>query len=78
MKDEAANWEDIAIELDFTVGEVDQIKKDNPGGCKACLRVLLSNWLKRVDPKPSWSALAEAVEEGTTNQELAGKIRKKI
>ena len=27
-----------------------------------CLREMLSEWLKQIDPPPTWTALAEAVE----------------
>ena len=48
----ADEWEDIGIQLDFEDGVLYQIKSDNPGDSKRCLRDMLRIWLKRMDPPP--------------------------
>ena len=53
-----------------------QIKLDNPGDSKACLCEMLRIWLKRVNPPPSWSAIAEALES-LGNEDIASQIRAK-
>ena len=58
----ANDWEDIGIQLDIEEGQLKQIKSDNAGECKKCLREMLRIWLSRVDPPPSWSDIAEALE----------------
>ena len=58
----AGEWEDIGIELDIEEGQLRQIKSDNAGECKACLREMLRAWLSRVAPPPSWSAMADALD----------------
>ena len=58
----ANEWEDIGIQLDIEEGILKQIRTDNAGECRACLREMLRIWLSRVDPPPTWSAIAEAVE----------------
>ena len=75
LKNVAAFWEDLGIELDVNDGELKCIKTDNHGNCKSCLRELLRTWLNRVDPEPTWEAIAKAVENGTPDQALASKIR---
>ena len=58
----ANQWEDIGIVLDIEDGELKQIKSDNAVDSRACLREMLRVWLSHVDPPPSWSTLAEALE----------------
>ena len=58
----ANEWEDIGIELDIEEGQLRQIKSDNAGDSKACLREMLRVWLSRVAPPPSWSAMADALD----------------
>ena len=63
LSDKAAEWEDIGLELDIDYGELKRIKADNRGDSKSCLRELFDKWLSRVDPEPSWKAIADAIEE---------------
>jgi hypothetical protein len=67
----AAKWEEVGISLRLEI-----IKKDNPSDCRACLRVVLKEWLKRVDPPPSWLAIIEAVKDCGYSL-LARKLRNK-
>ena len=55
----ADKWEDIGILLGIKDG---QLKAINAKDSTSCLREMLRIWLSRVDPPPSWSAIAEAVE----------------
>ena len=38
-------------------------KKENPTDVKACFREMLSEWLKMIDPLPSWEGLLEALKK---------------
>ena len=58
----ANEWEDIGIELDIEEGQLKQIKSDNAGDSKACLREMLRVWLSHVAPPPSWSTMADALD----------------
>ena len=40
---------------------LDRIKSDEEG-VHDCLQEMLSEWLKRIDPPPSWKDIADAVE----------------
>ena len=60
LREIANEWEDIGIELD--IGQLKQIKSDNAGDSKACLREMLRVWLSRLSPPPSWSAMADALD----------------
>ena len=70
------DWEYIGIQLDIDDGQLKQIKLDNPGDSKACLREMLRIWLKRVNPPPSWSEMVEALEiQGS--EDIASQVKTK-
>ena len=70
----ASEWEDIGIELDIEEGLLRQIKSDNAGECRACLREMLRAWQNRVAPPPSWSAIADALD-ALGHQDIATQLR---
>ena len=69
-------WKDIGIQLDIDEGQLDEIKSDTSSDSRACLREMLIVWLRRVDPPPSWSAIAEAIDF-LGDKELASHLRSK-
>ena len=70
----AHNWFNIGILLNLEYHYLKNIEY-NYKCCEDCLREMLSEWHKRVDPPPSWEELTGAVE--LTDQGIARKIRKK-
>ena len=58
----ASRWANIGVVLGVPIGIVDAIKYDNRNSCSACLREMLIEWLKQVDPPPTWENLIEAIE----------------
>ena len=72
----ADKWEDIGILLGIKDGQLKQIKSDNGNDSKTCLREMMRVWLSRVDPPPSWSAIAEALEF-LGDEELATQLSSK-
>ena len=77
LKNRVSNeWEDIGILLDVDDGLLRQIKTDNAGDSRACLREMLRAWLKRSNPPPTWSELKEALES-QGNDDIASQIRAK-
>ena len=74
LRSKAAEWEDIGIQLSIDDGQLKQLKSDNRGDSKACLREMLRVWLSRVDPAPSWSAIAEAID-AIRDEQLADHLR---
>ena len=72
----ANDWEDIGIQLDIEEGNLRQIKSDNSGDSKACLREMLRMWLSQVDPPPSWTAIVEALDN-LGHKDIAQHIRTK-
>ena len=59
----AAKWEEIGFSLQLESALLEIIKKDNSNDCRACLRETLKEWMKQVDPPPSWSAIIKAVKD---------------
>ena len=72
----AAKWEAIGISLQLDSGLLDIIKEDNPNDCRACLREMLKEWMKQVNPPPSWSAIIKAVKDAGYSF-LARKLRER-
>ena len=70
----AAEWHNIGTLLNIPDGTLNTIKHDEGGsGANSCLRVMLTEWLKKTDPSPTWSELADAVEP--FNESRANEIR---
>lgn len=74
--DVRAKWYTVGLELKMNAGNLEAIKikcRDDPD---ECFRELLSTWLKQVYPKPTWTALANALESRTVgNEQLAEVVR---
>jgi hypothetical protein len=69
-------WEEIGTFLRLESGLLDSIKENNPDDYKACFRMILKEWLKRIDPPPSWVAIIKAVKD-TGHRPLARILRDK-
>ena len=77
MYEARAKWYDIGIELKLSIGTLNTIREDFPQAAD-CLREICIHWLKRTDPRPSWTALSVVLEsppvgEGHLAQQLRGK-----
>ena len=62
--DARAKWYNIGLELDIDPGTLDTIK-GNSDNIDDQFRAMLTTWLKMVEPKPTWEALAEALRSPT-------------
>ena len=63
LSDEVSpKWEDIGLQLQLRPGLLEIIKKDNPLDCRACLKEMLKEWMKQVEPPPSWPAIITAIK----------------
>lgn len=69
----ASHWKIIGGLLGLESQLLDKIKSDGEGA-QECLLSMLSEWLKQVDPPPTWEDIAEAVESVNANK--AQEIRK--
>ena len=59
-----AKWYNIGLELGIDPGTLDVIEGNNKD-INNCFRVMLTSWLKMVQPIPTWTALAEALRSPT-------------
>ena len=72
-----AKWYDIGIELKLSIGTLNTIREDFPQAADG-LREMCINWLKCIDPSPSWAALAKALESPPVGEgHLAQQLRDK-
>lgn len=58
----AAQWYNIGTLLNIPDGTLARIRHDEKDIGTNCLRVMLTEWLKRTDPPPTWIELADAVK----------------
>ena len=72
----ANEWENIGIQLDIEDGQLKQVKSDHGGDSRACLREMFRIWLSCVNPPPSWSAIAEALE-CLGSRDIASQLKSK-
>ena len=68
----AHEWMTIGILLGVPKHILERIKADEDGA-RNRLQAMLSEWLKQVDPEPTWASLVEAVEN--VDQQRAQEIR---
>ena len=70
-----AKWFDIGIELKLKITDLYEIIENKRGDITNCFTHMLILWLTQVDPPPTWSILADALEQPAVNlQQLAKYI----
>ena len=57
----ATKWTDIGTLLGVSEPILDRINRERER-IHDCLREMLSEWLKQIDPVPTWKELIDAVE----------------
>ena len=68
-------WYNVGIQLHVSVPTLKSIRGENLGNNGACLTEVLTEWLKGIDPVPTWTGLAEALKQPTVSQpRLAAEI----
>ena len=60
VKQQAAQWEGLGLELGLERYHIDNITKDHPNESVICCRKMLQEWLD-IDPSASWRKLHDAV-----------------
>ena len=69
-------WFHIGIQLDMKTSDLKVIKKDYDDA-GLCFTEMLSAWLKRMNPPPTWETLVDALKSPTVGYEqLADTIQK--
>ena len=57
----SADWKNIGSLLKVPIGILDQLEADEPN-VHSRLRAMLTEWLKQVNPSPTWAQLIDTVE----------------
>ena len=73
-KEVADKWRAIGDFLEIPAGQLSTIAEKNGGNPQKCLLDLLDVWLARLKPRPTWSAMADAVDL-VSDPGLAQKVR---
>ena len=60
-----SRWYNLGLELKLPPGTLEAIKLENPHVSGDCLRAILYEWLKNLDPPPTWQSLSKALQSPT-------------
>ena len=72
-------WSNLGLGLGMDKTTLEVIRHDNHDKVKPCFREMLSEWLKMVDPRPSWERLVIALQDPSVGcADLAEHIEKKF
>ena len=68
-------WYHTGIGLDIPVDSLEAINLNYQGNCERCYTAMLTEWLRRMSPRPTWTALAEALRSPPVNmRNLAAQL----
>lgn len=56
-----SRWYNLGLELKLPPGTLEAIKLENPHVSGDCFRAMLYEWLKKLDPPPTWQSLSKAL-----------------
>ena len=79
VSDVRAKWYNFCLELELPASDLDAIEEGQHGDPDACLREALKIFLRKVQPRPTWKRIVNALESPTIHYEsLAEEIKKKF
>jgi hypothetical protein len=61
-------WYKIGIELGLNVDELDTISANHRADLDECLIEMIKVWLRSIDPRPTWTALGDALRSAPINE----------
>ena len=72
-------WSSLGLGLGMDKTTLEVIRHDNHDKVKPCFKEMLSEWLKMVDPQPSWERLVIALQDPSVGcADLAKRIKKEF
>ena len=72
-----SKWYDLGLELGIEDVTLDIIESNCHGDVETCFRKMLSEWLKMINPRPSWEGLIAALKKSYIgHKKLADEVRK--
>lgn len=78
LYDVRSKWNNFGLELEIKHSELEAIRKKHNDDPDECFKELLSIWLKKLDPKPTWESLVSALKSKTVGYEqLSEEVRQK-
>lgn len=72
----ADRWNALGTFLEIPTETLNIIDEKEHSDPQKCLLHLFDVWLKRLDPPPTWEAMADAIDVVANDPELAEKVRK--
>ena len=79
LVDASPEWMDLGLQLGVNQTTLRAIRQDNHHVTKHCFTDMLSEWLKMIDPLPSWEGLFAALEQPSVGRkDLVEVIKKEI
>ena len=72
LRDKAAKWFMIGLQLHFSTDELDIIEADS-AGVEECLRNVLRKWRSKTHPPPTWRALIDALRTSAVGEAVLAR-----
>ena len=73
----ATIWEQIGVILGVDDDFLETMKINHPDDCKACFMEVLKEWMKQINPPPSWLTIISAIEKFPDYCSLTQSLRRK-
>ena len=67
LEDIVKRWYQLGLELGLPTDKLEEIECNNPGDVLRCKRLMLQEWERRPNLKPSWSFLVGALHTMNEN-----------
>lgn len=67
--DARSKWYNVGLGLGISVASLEAMCSSNQENCERCYTKMLTEWLTRASPKPTWTALAEALRFPSVSME---------
>lgn len=73
-----SQWYNIGLQLGLSAATLDALRRNHRDICEDCYTQVLATWLRGDCPRPTWSALAEALRAPTVGMgHLAEQLPRK-
>ena len=69
-----SKWQSLGLELGILITDIDAIETECSGNLGRCLIKLISIWLKKANPKPTWKSLIKALKSNTVGFEQLAEL----
>ena len=79
LVDASPEWMDLGLQLGVDQTTLRVIERDHRDMTKRCFMEMLSEWLKMIDPLPSWETLLAALESPSVKRkDLASMVMNEL